>query len=266
MGWSSVGNDGMAELCVKHPHRFAGFTASLPLNNMDATLVEAHRVIKDLGAGGVQIFTNMNGQPMDGPEFMPLYDLMAEHDLPIWVHPARAANHPDYLSEDKSLYEIWWTFGWPYETSACMARLVFSGVFDKHPKLKVITHHMGAMIPYFEGRVGPGQDQLGARTSDADYSPILARMKAKGKRPIDYFKLFYADTALFGSVSGTKCGLDFFGVDNVLFASDSPFDPEKGPMYIRETIKIIDGLDISAADREKIYRGNAERLLNRSFS
>jgi predicted TIM-barrel fold metal-dependent hydrolase len=73
--------------------------------------------------------------------------------------------------------------------------------------------------------------------------------------------MFYADTALFGSVAGTKCGLEFFGADNVLFASDSPFDPEKGPGYIRETIKIIEELPISDEDRKKIFEGNARKLL-----
>jgi predicted TIM-barrel fold metal-dependent hydrolase len=261
-----LGNDGMAELVAKHPDRFAGFTASLPMNNIDATLAETQRVVKDLNACGVQIFTNVNGRPLDEPEFFPLFEAMAKHDLPIWLHPGRGANFPDYPTEKKSKYEIWWTFGWPYETSTCMARMVFSGILDKLPKLKVITHHMGAMIPYFEGRVGPGWDQLGARTSDEDYTKIVKAMNAKGRRPIDYFRMFYADTALFGSVSGTQCGLDFFGVDKVVFASDSPFDPEKGPMYIRETIKIIDNLGLSAADKEKIYRGNAERLMNRKFA
>jgi aminocarboxymuconate-semialdehyde decarboxylase len=117
---------------------------------------------------------------------------------------------------------------------------------------------MGAMAPFFEGRVGPGLDQLGARTSDEDYGPLLKSLK---KRPIDYFKMFYADTALFGSASATRCGLDFFGVDHALFASDSPFDPEKGPGYIRDTIAVIDGLDITDEERKRIYTGNAERLL-----
>jgi aminocarboxymuconate-semialdehyde decarboxylase len=76
--------------------------------------------------------------------------------------------------------------------------------------------------------------------------------------------MFYADTAVFGSRAATICGLDFFGVDKVLFASDAPFDPEKGPMYIRETIKIIDELDISEMDRDKIYRANAVELLKLS--
>ncbi|MBW1999880.1 MAG: amidohydrolase family protein, partial [Deltaproteobacteria bacterium] len=188
----------------------------------------------------------------------PLFAKMAEYDLPIWVHPARSANFPDYLTEDKSKYEIWWTFGWPYETSVFMARLVFGYYFDEFPNLKIITHHMGGMVPYFEGRVGPGWDQLGARTSDENYSVILKKLK---KPHLEYFKMFYADTALFGSLSGTKCGLDFFGVDNVLFASDSPFDPEKGPGYIRETIRIIDALPISDEDRQKIFEDNARGLL-----
>jgi aminocarboxymuconate-semialdehyde decarboxylase len=139
-----------------------------------------------------------------------------------------------------------------------MARLVFGGYFDAFPNLKIITHHLGGMVPYFEGRVGPGWDQLGARTSDEDYSAILKNLK---KPHLEYFKMFYADTALFGSFAGTVCGLEFFGVDNVLFASDSPFDPEKGPGYIRETIKIVDALPISDKDRQKIYEGNARRLL-----
>jgi aminocarboxymuconate-semialdehyde decarboxylase len=255
-------NDGMAELVNKHPDRFPAFTASLPMNNPEAALTETRRAIDDLGAKGVQVFSNAAGKPLDAPEFAPIFEAMAGYDLPIWLHPARGANFPDYASEEKSKYEIWWTFGWPYETSVAMARLVFSGLFDRHPEIKIITHHMGAMAPYFEGRVGPGWDQLGNRTSDEDYFALLKSLK---KRPIDYFRQFYADTALFGSDSGTRCGLDFFGVDKVVFASDSPFDPEKGPMYIRETIRVIDGLDISDAERDQIYRGNANRLLGLSI-
>ncbi|MEE8396536.1 MAG: amidohydrolase family protein, partial [bacterium] len=134
-----LANDGMAELVTKHPNRFAGFTASLPMNNPDAAVTEMERAVKELGANGVQIFTNVAGKPLDLPEFLPLFEGMAGHDLPIWLHPARAANHPDYLSEDKSLLEIWWTFGWPYETSVAMARIVFAGLFDKFPNLKIIT-------------------------------------------------------------------------------------------------------------------------------
>jgi predicted TIM-barrel fold metal-dependent hydrolase len=255
---AKAANDGMAEYVAKYPDRFPGFIASMPMNDPDAVAAEIDRAIKDLKAVGVQIFTNVNGKPLDLPEFRPLFEKMSAYDLPIWIHPIRGANFPDYLTEDKSKYEIWWTLGWPYETSVMMARLVFGGYFDDFPNLKIITHHMGGMIPYFEGRVGPGWDQLGARTSDEDLSLVLKKLK---KHHLEYFKMFYGDTALFGSAAGTICGLEFFGADNILFASDSPFDPEKGPGYIRETIKIIEELPISDEDRKKIFEGNARRLL-----
>ena len=258
---AKAANDGLAEYVAKYPDRFPGFIASMPMNNPDAAAAEIDRAIKDLKAVGVQFFTNVNGKPLDLPELRPLFEKMSEYDLPIWIHPIRGANFPDYLTEEKSKYEIWWTLGWPYETSTMMSRLVFGGYFDDFPNLKIITHHMGGMIPYFEGRVGPGWDQLGARTSDEDLSLVLKKLK---KHHLAYFKMFYADTALFGSVAGTICGLEFFGADNVLFASDSPFDPEKGPGYIRETIKVIEELPISDEDREKIFEGNAKRLLKLS--
>jgi predicted TIM-barrel fold metal-dependent hydrolase len=137
-----------------YPKRFVGFGACLPMNDPDETLKELERAVSTLGAKGAQIYTNINNRPLDDPEFQPVFDEMARRKLPIWLHPTRGSDFPDYLTENKSLYEIWWTFGWPYETSAAMARLVFSGLFDRHPDIKIITHHGGAMIPFFEGRVG----------------------------------------------------------------------------------------------------------------
>ena len=251
-------NDGMAELVGAHPDRFPGFIASLPMNAADAALREMHRAVGELGARGIQIFTNVGGKPIVAPEFLPIFEAMAAYDLPIWLHPYRGSDVSDYAAEERSHYEIWWTFGWPYETSVAMARIVFAGLFDRFPDLKIITHHMGAMAPYFEGRLGPGWDQLGARTSDQDLSGVLKGLR---KRPLDYFRMFYADTALFGAYDATVCGLSFFGADRVLFASDSPFDPEKGPMYIRETIGVVDRLPITSEERERIYWRNAVRLL-----
>ena len=228
------------------------------MNNPKAAEKEMTRALDELGAFGVQMYTNAAGKPLDSPEFLPLFEEAARRDIPIWIHPARGADFADYKTETRSLYEIWWTFGWPYDTSAAMARIVFAGLFDRWPNLKIVAHHMGAMVPYFAGRVGPGWDQLGARTTDRDLSQVLKGLK---KRPLDYFKMFYADTALFGAYQATVCGLDFFGVNNVVFASDAPFDPEKGPMYIRETIKIIDRLEVTNEQREQIYWRNAARLL-----
>lgn len=260
---AKIGNDGLAELVAKHPGHFPAFIAQVPLSAPDAGVGEAERALNELGSAGVQIYTNVGGKPLDRPEFEPFFAAMDRLGSPIWIHPERGANHPDYLDEKKSLYEIWWTFGWPYETSVAMSRLVFSKTLDKYPNLKIIVHHLGAMVPYHEGRVGPGWDQLGKRTSDEDYFTLLKSLK---KRPLDYFKQdFNADTAVFGSRAATVCGLDFYGVDNVVFASDCPFDPEGGTQYIRETIKIIDGLDLSKADRDKIYFKNIEKLTGKTF-
>jgi aminocarboxymuconate-semialdehyde decarboxylase len=115
------------------------------------------------------------------------------------------------------------------------------------------------MIPHFAGRVGPGWDQLGSRTpadqeADVEHYPL-------SRRPLDYFKMFYADTAMFGAAHALRCSIEFFGVDHMLFASDTPFDPEKGPGYIRATIADLESLELTDAQRQAIYEGNARRLM-----
>lgn len=252
-----IANDGLAEICAKHPDRFPAFVAALPMNNQVASLAELDRAVTTLGARGVQIFSNINGRPLDDPAFLPLFERMAAFDLPILIHPERGPTHSDYASESRSKHEIWFTFGWPYETSAAMTRLVLAGLFDKLPALKIVAHHMGAMIPFFAGRVGPGMDELGCRSPDEDGAAVLKSLK---RRPIDYFRMFYGDTAVNGARSAIRCGLDFFGVERCLFATDCPFDPEGGAMFIRETIAAIDDLGLAAADRERLFSGNAKAL------
>jgi uncharacterized protein len=259
---AALANDSMADLVGRHPDRFPGFIASLPLNHPDESVAELERSVNQLGALGVQVFSNISGLPLDDDRFFELFETAHRLRCPMFLHPARGAAVADYASESKSKYEIWWTFGWPYETSVAMQRLVFSRLFDRLPGIRIVTHHLGAMIPYFEGRIGYGLDQFGTRTADEDYVGLL---KSMPHRPYDYFKMFWADTAVFGSRAATECGLRFFGPDQVLFASDAPFDPEGGSLYIRETLKVIDSLDISADDRRKIYQGNAERLFGRTF-
>ncbi len=249
---AGVANDAMAEECAQNPDRFVGFAAALCMTDMDKAMEELHRSIKDLGAKGVQIFTNVNGQPLDQPGYLPLFDAMAEYDLPIWMHPARGAEMSDYRGEDRGRYEMWWCFGWPYETSVAMTRLVYSGLFDRHPELKIITHHMGGMIPFFDGRVGPGMDVLGARTTDEDLSTILPALK---KPHAEYFKNFYADTAMFGATLGIECGMKFFGIGHTVFSTDFPFAPTA------ETIDAINSLELERQDLEALCSGNAERLL-----
>jgi predicted TIM-barrel fold metal-dependent hydrolase len=253
-----LANDEMAALVERDPQRFPGFVASLPMNVPEAIVPEIDRAVRELGATGVQIFSNVSGLPLDRPEFRPLFDRMAELDLPVWIHPARTAATADYPDEPRSKYDIWWAFGWPYETSVAMARLVFAGLFERHPNLKIITHHCGAMIPYFEGRIGGGLDQLGKRSDDPEDQAAKARL---GRRPIDYFRMFYGDTALFGSTAGLECGLSFFGPEHVLFGTDMPFDPEGGLGFVRDTIGSIERMRITDDVKRQIYEGNARRLL-----
>jgi uncharacterized protein len=252
-----IGNDAMAELANKHPDRFAGFVAAVSLTDVNGSIAEARRAVTDLGACGIQVFTSIAGRPLDDAAFRPVFAEMAKLDLPIWLHPARTAGMTDYAAEAKSRYEMWWCFGWPYDTSVAMSRLVFSGLFDRHPAIKIVTHHCGGMIPYFDGRIGAGMEVLGSRTSDEDYSKILPNLK----RPhLDYFREFYGDTAMFGGKYGIACGLEFFGPDKIVFATDTPLGP------IKPTIEAIDRLELNDADRRKIYVGNAEKLLKTKLS
>ena len=99
---------------------------------------------------------------------------------------------------------------------------------------------------------------VGSRTSDEDYEGLLKRMK---KRPVDYFRMFYGDTSVNGAASAIQCGIDFYGTKRVLFGTDCPFDPEGGPLFIRETIKALDGMQLRPEDRRRIYFGNAMSML-----
>jgi aminocarboxymuconate-semialdehyde decarboxylase len=257
--FARVANDGMAEICRRWPERFPAFVASLPMNNVPAALAEMDRAIDTLDARGAQVCTNVAGRPLDESEFFPVFERAANHhNVPVWMHPMRPAAFADYRTEQKSKYEIWQVLGWPYETSVAMARMVFSGLLARLPQLRIITHHCGGMIPYFARRAETLWAQLGSRSADEDYSAVLKNL---ARPPLEYFRMFYGDTVLGGAAAPLACGLAFFGADRVVFASDCPFDPEGGPMFIREGIRSIEDLALADDDKRKIYFGNAMRLL-----
>jgi len=254
---AQLANDGMAELLVKYPSRFVAAVACLPMNNIDNALKEADRTINDLKFRGVEIYTPINGKPLDSSEFIPLYEKMTKYDLPIWIHPYRSPMSPDYVNESKSMHDIWMIFGWPYETAAAMTRLVMSGIFERYPNIKFITHHCGSLLPFFAQRL--------VDTYDED--EILLKENPKeglSRPPIEYFKRFYNDTAIYGNTPALMCAYAFFGPNHLLFGTDMPYDSESGEKSNREIIRAIEQMNISGTEKKQIFEDNARRLLKLS--
>jgi len=253
---SMMANDEMAELLVKYPERFITAVACLPMSNIDAALKEADRAITELKFKGVMLYSSINGKPLDRPEFLDLYQKMAEYDLPIWIHPAKDRNIPDYPSEKVSKFQLFNLVGWPYETTLAMARLVFSGVLERCPNLKFIIHHCGAMVPFFGNRF--------AMKKNHDIDIIAKHEHAEEFRSttIEYFQKFYADTAISGSTIALMCGYSFFGSDNLLFGSDMPYGTLNSEQGLRRIINSVESMDVPQSDKEKIFSNNAQRLLH----
>jgi len=247
-----LADDEMAELVTKYRDRFCGALATLAMTNMDAALAEADRCIKDLKFKGVYLHTPVDEKPLDSPEFLPLYEKMSQYDLPIVIHPMRKIDHPDYLTEKESKYNMFSLFGWPYDTTSAMARLVFSGIMEKYPNLKIVTHHLGGMVPFYAERIR--QFTQVARVGEQGLGLKL--------EAIDYFRMFYADTAIYGNPAALMCGHAFFGADHILFGIDFPLgDTEHGDRNYRQTINAIEQMDITEEDRKKIYEDNARQLM-----
>ena len=182
----------------------------MSLAGKDAGAPEAERAIK-AGALGVQIYTNVAGKPIDRPEYEPFWAKMNELGKPVWLHPARGAETPDYpLAEKKSLYEIWWGLGWSYETACAMSRLVWSRIIDRHPNLKILVHHFG-IVPVLEA-VSAGWDVMGSRTS----TRITCRCARASEAPARLRSgSFYADAPC-SRRAATVCGLDFYPIDKIV--------------------------------------------------
>ncbi len=253
---AKLANDEMAELVQKYRYRFAAAIALLPMNNIEAALNETDRAIRDLGCRGIYIHSNINARPLDSPEFLPLFDKMAKYNLPVFIHPWRKEEFADYQTEDVSKYHIVSIFGWPYETTAAMTRLIFSGVLEKYPNLKIITHHGGGMVPYLEQRI---IQHYGA---GAKISPARSHLQDLSKPPIDYYRMFYTDTAINGNTPALMCAYNFFGADRLLFGADFPLgDYYLGLRSYRQTINAIEEMAISDTEKKKIFMDNALNLL-----
>jgi uncharacterized protein len=251
---SRIANDEMAELVADRPDRFLGAAACLPMNNIQGALDELDRAIRQLGLCAVQIYTDVQGRPLDDAELSPVFDRIAALDIPILLHPVRGPDRADYPTEHVSRFDTWRICGWLYDTAAAMTRLIFSGIFDRHPDIKIVTHHLGGFTPYASERIREGYDKvLTAARLRGETLPLA-------KHPYDYFHQFYADTITIGSVSALACGLEFFGADRVLFATDMPFDTQNGLKYIEVALQAMNTLAAPADDKRAIFERNARRI------
>jgi uncharacterized protein len=233
-----LANDELAEIVARYPERFAAGLAFLPLNDIDATLIEIDRSIKDLKLRGIEIGTDVAGKPLDSPEFMPIYEKMEQYDLPIYIHPSKNNFFPDYPGETGSKYNLFGAIGWPHATSLAMLRLSCSGVLEKYPKLKFVTHHAGGTVPHLAKRIeGTDRHQLPKTTTD-------------------YLRLFYNDTAVQGNIPNLNTAVSFFGTGHILFGTDFPFGNEV------ESLHAIENWDIPAAQKKQILEDNAKVLLH----
>lgn len=251
---SRIANDEMADLVSRFPARFAGAAACVPMHDVDAAIAELDRSVRQLGLCAVQIYTDVKGRPLDAPELAAFFDQVAALDVPILLHPVRGPNRADYPGEDASQFDTWRIIGWLYDTVAAMMRLVFSGVFDRHPGITIVTHHLGGFAPFAAERIREGYDKL-LKAAQARNEPPRLR-----KHPYEYLHEFYADTITIGSVPALRCGLEFFGVDRVMFATDMPFDTVGGRKYIDVALRAMEEIDLPEAHTAKIFEHNARRV------
>lgn len=230
-------NDYTAEMIAKYPGRFAGL-ATLPLQNTDEAVKELDRAIGELKLHGLLIHSNLAGKSLDDPMLLPVYERVHELDIVMYIHPIYPLT-ADAMRE----YALTPKVGYMVDTSLAALKLIFSGVLERFPRLKVIHPHMGAIIPYL-------MERISAPTEVASLDS-----KAKLTKTVrEYYNQFYTDSACQGPRT-FKFGYEFFGPDRIVFGSDYPF-------YMPGKImELVTGADIPEESKKKILGENAKKLL-----
>ena len=235
-------NDRLHQAVLAHADRFAAF-AALPTADPRAAADELERTVTKLGFRGAMINGLTHGVFHDDTRFWPIYERAAALDVPIYIHPALPqqavidAYYKDYAQTHPGILRAAW--GFTVETATQGIRFVLSGVFDAHPRLKVILGHMGEGLPFLLWRISYG---------------LRATMKEKTFRDI-FCEHFWITTSGFFSDPALLCCMMEMGIDRILFSVDYPF-AENPP-----GTKWLETLPLGSEDREKLLNGNARRLL-----
>lgn len=241
-----VANDAVAAIARKYPLRFVGFF-TLPTCNVNASLDELERSVNELGLKGFGCFANLNGRVLDREELFPIYERLAKYKLPVYIHPTAP------LATEATGIDIMPTliFGWAFDSTVAMTRLVYGKVLERFPEIDFVVADVGGVLAFFAQRA---INIYTGRTEE-----IRQRYGLK-ENPLDSFRRFYVDTADHPA-STLRCVKDFFGVDRMVLGTNYPYGPEEGCLLVKNSLKAIDGLDLGAAEKEKILGGNAARVL-----
>ena len=205
---------------------------------MPSSLAEVDRCVKQLGFKGFQVFSNVAGKMLDGPEFRPVFQRIAALGVPVHLHPAMPINCRGL--DTASLIP---PLGFTYDTTLSTLRLIHSGLFDEAPSFKLIVAHVGGVIPYLKGRL----------ETFSVPSPIIPHPPRLCHALDHYLEALYVDTVCYHPAA-LECCYKVMGADHLLFGTDHPFAD-----YARAA-ELVEQLDCSACERELIYHGNAERL------
>ncbi len=239
-------NDRLHAAIAANPTRFAGF-AALPSADPEAAADELERCVA-LGFKGAMLHGMSNGEFMDLPKFWPIYARAEALDVPIYLHPSLPhpavvdAYYADYVADFPMLARPAWGFG--VETGTLAIRLMLSGVFQRHPRLKIILGHLGESLPFQIWRI----------------HSALSRPGYPGRTEVDIRNIFsnnfWLTTSGFFSTPALLCSVMELGVDRILFAVDWPFVADNAP-----GVAWLDGVPLCEGDRAKIFGGNARGLL-----
>ena len=244
---AQVANDELASMCNQNPDRFIGL-ATLPTASIEASLDELERAHGELGLRGFGCFTNLNGRSLDDETFFPIYEKLAEYDLPVYIHPtAPLATEAVGLDVVPMLI-----YGWAFDSTVAMTRLVYGRVIERFPTLPFVVADVGGVLAFF------GQRAINIYSGRTDE---MRERYGLQENPLDTFRRFFVDTADHPS-NTLKCVVDFFGPEQLVFGTNYPYGPEDGCGFIRNSLQAIDELGLRAELRDGILGGNAARILH----